>query len=283
MLYTTAAPTRLEPQIRIRNTRKRKARPMLFKETDNKHLGLPTVILLHGGGLSWWSLSGIVELLKDEYHVVTPILDGHGEDGDKTFVSIEDSSETLLEYIDSTCAGEVFALCGLSLGAQIVAETLARRVDVCKFAVLESTLVLPIKMAVALTVPTYKLFYGLVKLRWFSRMQAKTLFVPSEKFEQYYHDSLNISKQSLINITISNGAYGVKSGIENSWARVLVIAGEKEIGIIKESARILCDRLPESTLYIAPRMGHGELSLAHPTEYVRLMKDFFAGEVSIPA
>lgn len=51
---------------------------MLFKEFGGK--SLPTVFLLHGG-LSWWSLIGIIELLEKKYHIVTPIIDGHGEAG----------------------------------------------------------------------------------------------------------------------------------------------------------------------------------------------------------
>ena len=42
-----------------------------------------TIILLHGGGLSWWNYEEVAELLKDEYHIILPILDGHaGSDND---------------------------------------------------------------------------------------------------------------------------------------------------------------------------------------------------------
>ena len=33
------------------------------------------IMLLHGGGLSWWNYKAEAELLKDQYHVVLPILD----------------------------------------------------------------------------------------------------------------------------------------------------------------------------------------------------------------
>jgi pimeloyl-ACP methyl ester carboxylesterase len=29
-----------------------------------------TIILLHGGGLSWWNYEEVAELLKDEYHII---------------------------------------------------------------------------------------------------------------------------------------------------------------------------------------------------------------------
>ena len=247
---------------------------MLFRETGNQKL--PTIILLHGGGVSWWSLSPIIDLLKDSYHVVTPIIDGHGEDGDTTFVSIEDSASKLLEYIDSECGGSVFALGGLSLGAQIVVEVLARRRDVARFAIMESALVIPMKKAAALTVPMTKMSYGLIRHRWFSKLQAKSLFVSDDMFELYYRDSMRVSKRSLINITVSNGNYELKSSIEETTTKVLVIAGEKELGIVKRSAQLLNVTIPHSTLHIAKGMAHGELSLANPTEYVNMLKALFA-------
>ena len=36
-----------------------------------------TVILLHGGGLSWWNYREAARLLQEDYHVIAPILDGH--------------------------------------------------------------------------------------------------------------------------------------------------------------------------------------------------------------
>ena len=35
------------------------------------------ILLLHGGGLSWWNYRAVAELLQEEYHVILPILDGH--------------------------------------------------------------------------------------------------------------------------------------------------------------------------------------------------------------
>lgn len=251
-----------------------KEKEMIFKETSNKQL--PTIILLHGGGLSSWSLQSIVEQLRSDYHVVTPVIDGHGENGEEEFISIQASAGKLIEYIDTACNGRVFAIGGLSIGAQITAEVLSRRADIAQYAILESALVYPIKGTAAMAVPTYALFYRLVKQRWFSKLQAKTLCVPVGMFEQYYQDSLKISKQSLINITRSNGSYHLKNSIADTKSKVLILVGEKEIRIMKKSARRLHQTIKTSELYIAPAMRHGELSLSYPEKYVALIKSFFS-------
>lgn len=246
---------------------------MLFKETENR--SLPTIILLHGGGLSWWSLKPIIKQLQDQYHVVTPVIDGHGEDGFETFLSIEDSANKLIYYINNQCNGKVYAIGGLSIGAQIVTEVLSLRDDITDYAILESSLVYPIKGTNFMTVPAYKLFFGLIKMRWFSRLQAKTLCVPEDMFEQYYNDSLQLTKQSLINITLSNGTYNLKGSISNTKAKVLIIVGGKEIGIMKKSGRRLNEAIAGSQLHIISNMGHGEISLLYPEKYVELVTTFF--------
>ncbi|WP_010296625.1 alpha/beta fold hydrolase [Clostridium senegalense] len=245
---------------------------MKFKEFGNREL--PTIIFLHGGGLSWWSMEKIIKIFSSENHVVAPIIDGHGEDGKTNFISIDDSADKLISFIDANCGGRVFALAGLSIGAQIITEILSRRSNITEFAVIESALVYPIKGTRGLAVPTYKMFYGLIRKKWFSKLQAKILNVPEEMFERYYKDSLNITKESLVNITLSNGNYILKNIIKNTKAKVLIIVGEKELKIMKKSAERLHNSILNSHLYIAKKMGHGELSLVNHEEYVSLIRNF---------
>lgn len=115
---------------------------MLFKTFGQ--INAPTIILLHGGGLSWWSLKPIISELEPDFHIVTPIIDGHGEDGENPFVSIENSADHLIEYIHTQCGGKVFAIGGLSIGAQILTEILSSNEKITEYAIVESALVIPI-------------------------------------------------------------------------------------------------------------------------------------------
>lgn len=243
---------------------------MKFKTFGRKEN--PAIVLLHGGGLSWWSLRKIIALLEEEYYLVAPILDGHGEDGETTFISIEDSARKLIGYIDEALGGKVHTICGLSIGGQIAAEVLSQRNDISTYALLESTLVYPIPGTRLLTVPMYALAYGWLKNKSFAKLQAKSLFVTEDLFDLYYQDSLKISKQSLINITLSNGEYSIKDGLKDTKAKVGVVVGGKELGIMKKSARALTEAIPGSERIELPKYGHGELSLVHADEYVDVLK-----------
>lgn len=247
---------------------------MLFKEFGN--INAPVFVALHGGGLSWWSLQKVIELLQTDYHVIAPVLDGHGEDNATTFISIQDSAQKLIAYIDQNFNGQVFALSGLSIGAQITTEVLSVRPNIAKYAVIESALVYPIQGVSLMLKPAFELSYGLIKKRWFSKMQAKATGIPDEMFEQYFQDSSNISKQSLINISLSNGDYHISESISDAKSKVLIIVGGKEIGIMRKSARRLHETIPRSELFVATGMKHGEMDMCYPDKLVAIIRNFIS-------
>ena len=82
------------------------------------------IILLHGGGLSWWNYKEVAERLQTDYHVVLPILDGHAG-CDKQFTTIENNALDIIEFVNSKLGGSVLMMGGLSLGGQILLETLS--------------------------------------------------------------------------------------------------------------------------------------------------------------
>ncbi|MHC1683922.1 MAG: alpha/beta fold hydrolase [Clostridiaceae bacterium] len=246
---------------------------MIFKEFGNKNK--PVIIFLHGGGLSWWSLKPQIKALQKDYFIVTPIIDGHGDDWNNTFISIKKSAERVIDYIKDNCNGKTFAICGLSIGAQIVVEILSQECDITENAVIESALVYPMKITTKLAVPMYNLCYGLIKKRWYAKLQAKTLNVPEDLFESYYNDSSRMTKESLINITKSNGDYSISSTLYNTKAKTLILVGEKELPIMKKSAKLLHDTINDSSLKVIEKSGHGEISLIHTDRYIDLLQCFF--------
>ena len=76
------------------------------------------VMLLHGGGLSWWNYREAATRLAERYHVVMPVLDGHA-DSAGPFGTIEKSAASLISCIDAHFGGQVLAIGGLSLGGQM--------------------------------------------------------------------------------------------------------------------------------------------------------------------
>lgn len=236
----------------------------------------PTVMLLHGEWLSWWSFQEIIDFLKKDYHIVAPIIDGHGADCETTFLSIQESAQRIIQYIDLNLQGNVFAICGVSLGAQIVIEILSKRDDIAKYAVVESTLVVPNKGPSKIRNIVSRLIFVLNRQKWLARIFSKKLCVTPELFLQYYQDSLNISYESWINIETSRTHYIAPTTLSKSNSKVLIIIGSTEIKSMDQSVRMLMSGIPQCRVCIVPEMKHGELSLAHCTEYLALMQHAMA-------
>ena len=229
-----------------------------------------TVILLHGGGLSWWNYREVAQLLADKYHVVLPILDGHA-DSEHSFVSIEENAARLIAYIDKHHDGSICALGGLSLGGQIAVEMLTQRPDVCRFALLESTLVKPSRLTHALAKPSFGMSYGLIKQRWFAKLQADYLGIPQNLFEDYYRDTCAITKADMIAFLKANCAYSIKPALRDTQAKVHIVFGSGEQFSIRTSGKQLNHTIPDSTLEVLPGYRHGDLSLNHPQAYSQML------------
>ena len=229
-----------------------------------------TIILLHGGGLSWWNYREVAQLLANKYHVVLPILDGHA-DSDAHFSSIEENAARIIAYIDEHFDGNILALGGLSLGGQVAVEMLAQRPDICKAALIESALVKPMKLTHALIKPTFAMSYGLIKQKWFAKLQAAYLGIPKELFDDYYRDTCKISKDDMIAFLEANSGYSVKPALGNTKAKVHIVFGSKEQLSIRTSGKLLNRMIPDSILEDLPRYSHGELSLNHPEQYAQML------------
>ena len=48
---------------------------------------LPPILLIHGGGSSWWNYLRQARILSEDYRVILPTLNGHGEEYQLDYVS----------------------------------------------------------------------------------------------------------------------------------------------------------------------------------------------------
>jgi len=225
------------------------------------------IILLHGGGLSWWNYKEVAELLQSDYHVILPILDGHSE-SDRDFTIIEDNAKEIIKFIDDQFDGSVFLIGGLSLGGQILVEILSQRKDICQNAIVESALVIPSKFTYAMIKPAFGSCYGLIRRKWFSKLQFMSLHIKPDLFEDYYRDTCGISKENMISFLQENSMYSLKESIRECSANVHIFVGEKENHAMRKSATIIHEELVNSVLHVLPNMYHGEFSINHAKEYV---------------
>ena len=230
------------------------------------------ILLLHGGGLSWWNYEDVAKSLQKDYHVILPILDGHAK-SEKPFTTIEDNADEIIAFIDAYLGGSVFLIGGLSLGGQILLEILSQRNDICKYAIIESALVIPSKLMYSMIKPAFGSCYGLIQYKWFSKLQFKSLKIKSDLFDRYFRDTCAISKKDMVAFLQANSLYSLKESIKKCTAKVYVFVGGKEKNAMQKSAKVIHQALQESILQILPGLYHGEFSINQGKDYANKIRE----------
>jgi len=230
------------------------------------------ILLLHGGGLSWWNYEDTAKSLQKDFHIILPILDGHAE-SDKPFTTIEDNAAEIIAFIDTHFGGSVFMIGGLSLGGQILLEILSQRNNICKYAIIESALVIPSKITHSMIKPAFGSCYGLIQYKWFSKLQFKSLKIKPDLFDCYYKDTCDISKNDMIAFLQANSLYSLKESIKSCEAKVFVFVCEKENNTMLKSAEMIHQTLRNSFLQVIPKLYHGEFSINHGKDYANKIRE----------
>ncbi len=234
------------------------------------------IILLHGGGLSWWNYREVAERLQNDFRIIIPILDGHAG-SDKNFTTIEDNAAEIISFIDAEFAGSVLLIGGLSLGGQILLEMLSQAKGICRFALVESAAVIPSKLTFSLIKPAFGSCYWLIRQKWFSKLQFRALRMRPNLFNDYYQDTCGITKQNMIAFLQESAMYFMKEPLKECAAKVHLFVGELENKRILLSARKLHKTLPKSSLHVLQAMRHGEFSLNHADLYAEKIRAIVKG------
>ena len=78
---------------------------MQFKTYVQKNK--PVYMYIHGECLSAFSFQEEIRELKKDYTLIVPVLDGHGSEAQKPFISIQQCAEELLTYLQEYYNGHI--------------------------------------------------------------------------------------------------------------------------------------------------------------------------------
>ncbi|MEH7236724.1 alpha/beta fold hydrolase [Bacillus sp. JJ1562] len=238
----------------------------------------PLMVFLHGGGVSGWMWDKQIQYFS-HYHCLVPDLPGHGKSIAIPF-SIKDSAKRVKNLIEEKSNGKKVILIGFSLGAQIIVQLLSMKPDLVDFAIINSALVRPMTYAKKWIQPTIKLSAPLIKKRWFSKLQAKTLYVGDDYFEKYYEESSQITAESLTSVLKENMSFTISTDLKKATTNILVTVGEQEKSIMKKSANDIVKANQNAKGIHIPNIGHG-VSMAMP-DFFNQMVETWINEGEVP-
>ena len=253
---------------------------MKFHEFGDKNL--PPILLIHGGGSSWWNYLRQARILSHKYHVILPTLNGHGEEFQKYYISTEDSAQEILNYVRQNYDGKLFAIGGVSLGGQITMELLSIDSKLAEKAIIDGSLCITQPRLAKISIFLVSIFSKLMFSKSSCKLQLSIMnkcyprLAYLDELKNYFMEDMPRTPiKTLVTIYKTYiGYYKLKSSISKSKAKVLYIYGEKELNCVKASAKLFQQLHPNTILYEAKGYNHGYLSAYLPQEWLRLVVPF---------
>lgn len=254
---------------------------MNFHEFGDKNN--PHIMLIHGGGNAWWNYLRQARVLSQKYYVILPTMDGHGEEYNISYESTEASADKLMDYINENCDGKLFALCGVSLGGQIVIELLSRKPTLVDKAIIDGSVCYPTPNMAKFCIITVKLvgrfMFNKKACKWqldlMPKMLPEKMILPKEIQDYYMQDMPILPIETLVTMYNTYMNYQIKESLRDTKAQVMYWYGEKEMKCVKKSALLFQSYVSDCKIYEAKKYNHGYLAIYLPNEWLELACEFF--------
>ena len=229
---------------------------MYIKETGNK--SMPSIMFIHGGGISGWMWQKQVEHFRD-YHCLVPDLPEHGKSINEGLLSISDCADRMADLIESKANNRKAHVVGHSLGGKVVVELLSRRPDLVDHAVVASALFRPMFLLNLFHRPfVYKLTVAMLRNRGLLALTTKQLKFPDEFYlENSKEDFKRLTSDSLYRIYEQLYQYQkIPAGLVKANVPTLIMAGDKEPKAMRQSVIDVAEALPNSKGILIKRADH---------------------------
>ncbi len=241
--------------------------------------GAPTILFLHAAGTSGWMWEPIVERLGS-FGCLVPDLPGHGQSADVAWHSVDDTADGLADLISRHAPGGRAHVVGLSLGAYLALRLLARHPALVERAVLSGVNVLPFPRPGLMRLMGY-MMVPLMKRDVVLRAQARALRIPEDRLDGYRSAARAMSLRAFLRIGNELMDFRADADLGHAASPTLVLAGEREHGLIRQSIPELVKALPKAQGCLVPGVGHGWSGEA-PELFARTVEAWVSGE-ALPA
>ncbi|WP_460796576.1 alpha/beta fold hydrolase [Microbacterium sp. GXF0217] len=233
-----------------------------------------TVVLLHGGGVAGWMWEPSLIDENAGNRIIVVDLPGHGQSDDDRYESHTVTVDRLASLLRRDSRDAPATVVGFSLGAQLAILLASRHPDLVDGIVAVS--------AQAKSAPFSGIALGLLGLaaplarrRWFAKLQARELFIPSALRENYIATSASITRETLLASVGENMRFRIPDGWSDFRGRSLVMVGEREHAFMRESAASIAAGNSRSELLIVAGCGHG-VPLQRPDWFRERVGDWIA-------
>jgi pimeloyl-ACP methyl ester carboxylesterase len=234
----------------------------------------PTILLVPGGGTGSWFWTPQIERLAD-YHLLVPDMPEQGRSVAEGPFTIVDGAQRLAELIRNRAHGERAHVAGISLGAQTLVQLLATAPELVEHAVISSANVRGLPGARWMK-PYFRLMMPLRAVPWLVRLGMRNSGVPMQFYDDVLREAQETTLASLTHVTMESLDFRIPVGLDKVQCPVLVVAGEKEPGLMRASARDLVAAIPGAQGRLVKKGIHA-WNLQYPDLFSRALRAWIEG------
>ncbi len=237
----------------------------------------PKIILIHGTLTPWQIWEEQIKHLRKKYHVTIVALDAHEEDKASEFMSIEHEAQQIEKYCLENYGGEVFAVCGISMGGAIASIMWRNGAVKIHNLVMDSAPIMPMgSLAAKIMTSNYISIIRKSKKRHKKTLENfKKHFLPEKYLDSFLKIADNMTEGSIRNMISSVCKCELCTGIPHSETRLLYIHGTKgtEAFQMKCGAH-LKKHYPEAKVICFRKTGHCEAAIYKPLKWLEVVEKF---------
>jgi pimeloyl-ACP methyl ester carboxylesterase len=227
---------------------------MLYTEESGTP-GAPTILFLHGAGMTHWMWKAQVAALQDYYCLVVD-LPGHGKSNHIAWESLAHTTDELTEVIQTKATDGKASVVGLSLGGYATLDLLTHHPALINRAVISGVTAEAMTLGKAMSLQM-RLMSHLLQFPPVIWMQARMLNIPPEDYPEYAAGMRSMSRQTFLRILDEILYFHAPQALRHVHVPTLVTAGGAEMPQILNGIKTLVDLMPEAQGAVMPGVHHG--------------------------
>ena len=227
----------------------------------------PTLLLLPGLGVSHEIFFPLIELLKEDLHIVTADIDGFLLGKPSRFTSVDDQAAQVNRYVQEHFDGALDVAYGLSLGGKILSRMMERNEIAISHAIMDAAPLLPLPK------------WTVGPLRYYQALNVWTCYHWTGFWRWVFHSHyFDVLLDECRKVYPFGGGRAVLDGYKSVYTNKLESIsgpdihywhGSLEAFVARPQAEHLQKLDPSAHVEVFPKMNHGQLLVDHPDEVAR--------------